>query len=325
MMLVLCLLLLSPSLSTQENTTVLNVSNETISEESTNSSPVFRNESIDSSTVVNQSKPLLFNDFKPSPQLNSAFQLFEETGKSRTSFIADNWHSNEWGDHSKTPSKVKFPSTSSAERPYKFDTGVPMITQITNSIDYPFNQTPSPQGRPQDSLWKKIFGFAGPNSKQKTFYDNDEEEPPPYHNYYQQEYHHHQPMQYYRNKISPIKKIFKILATIIPIGFLLSALTPTLVTITPVNTTTTRINRKEEIVVSSLEKLKRDGCEEKVFCELILNAMLSKNAEEHVKNLLNNFVHRKGHENRDTTIKILEAVKNKDCSPLICHMLEDPI
>lgn len=38
------------------------------------------------------------------------------------------------------------------------------------------------------------------------------------------------------------------------------------------------------------DKLKDDGCEDKVLCELLVSASLSKNAEEHIQTLLDNFV-----------------------------------
>lgn len=62
-----------------------------------------------------------------------------------------------------------------------------------------------------------------------------------------------------------------------------------------------RNNRKfevEEIVkkitpsINSLAKLEQEGCEQKVFCELMVNSMFSKNAEDHIKNLLHNFISR---------------------------------
>nr|CAI5827170.1 unnamed protein product [Callosobruchus analis] len=102
--------------------------------------------------------------------------------------------------------------------------------------------------------------------------------------------------------ISPWKKIIKFLAAIIPIGLFLSALTPTVIHVQSVNDTTLTQSRyrtedtKDDLAqrlansLSYFNKLNEDGCEDKVLCELLVSASLTKNSEENIKNLLDNFV-----------------------------------
>uniref|UniRef100_A0AAR5QGI6 Uncharacterized protein n=2 Tax=Dendroctonus ponderosae TaxID=77166 RepID=A0AAR5QGI6_DENPD len=92
------------------------------------------------------------------------------------------------------------------------------------------------------------------------------------------------------------KKILKLLAIFIPIGLLISALTPTVLTVTNVNDTSnvqssryrTNDATKRELhsqILSSLDyfdKLNENGCEYRVFCELLLTARQMPNSEQHL-------------------------------------------
>nr|CAH7742587.1 unnamed protein product [Callosobruchus chinensis] len=137
--------------------------------------------------------------------------------------------------------------------------------------------------------------------------------------------------------ISPWKKIIKFLAAIIPIGLFLSALTPTVIHVQSVNDTTLTQSRyrtedrKDDLAqrlansLSYFNKLNDDGCEDKVLCELLVSASLTKNSEENIKHLLDNFVKNEDLESKkEDLLKIFDAVREQDCSPIICKSIDNP-
>lgn len=201
----------------------------------------------DSSMLLNETKPIRFDDFKPSPQFGYGY---DENEKSRTASFNSNWMVNEWKGnpnrqeniYEQSPkNQIKFPVT--VERPYIFENNNENFPPVSNSIDFTHNQTPyKPSIKPQENIWKKIFGFTGFENKQKSFYESYPEQPF-YNNYEHHEHEHEPPREYhhdvghYGGGISPFKKILKVLATIIPIGLFISALTPTIITVSTVNDT----------------------------------------------------------------------------------------
>ncbi|XP_057669821.1 uncharacterized protein LOC130902039 [Diorhabda carinulata] len=277
-------------------------------------------------TVTNQTSNEVrkFDVFKPSVQISGNLYTNQQS-KTIDLPPIDDWSSwNKKYDETsiQTPwrySKIKFPN------------------EETNYQTYPsINPTVKPQ-----SMWNKFMSFTGLNNPSSKSFYNDHLEPNTYiyhgnnlehHPHYIPKEHYH-PVEPYGGSISPWKKILKVLATIVPLGLLLGALTPTIITVTPTNETESRFNRKNDAVdtimdkvansLNTLQKLQQDGCEQKVFCELLVNAMLSKNAEEHIKNLLDNFVKRSGI-NETSFMKVLEAVKNQNCSSIICRIVKDP-
>ncbi|XP_066145790.1 uncharacterized protein [Euwallacea fornicatus] len=135
------------------------------------------------------------------------------------------------------------------------------------------------------------------------------------------------------------KKILKVLATFIPIGLLISALTPTVITVTNVNDTSnmqqTRYRSnddpKRELhsqILSSLDyfdKLNENGCEYKVFCELLVTASEMPDSSRHVQNLLDNFANQDiAYKSRAEELKkVFEAVRNQNCNPISCNDLDN--
>ncbi|XP_066245136.1 uncharacterized protein [Euwallacea similis] len=135
------------------------------------------------------------------------------------------------------------------------------------------------------------------------------------------------------------KKILKVLATFIPIGLLISALTPTVITVTNVNdTSNTQQTRyrsnddpKRELhsqILSSLDyfdKLNENGCEHRVFCELLVTASQMPDSSRHVQNLLDNFANQDvDYKSRAEDLKkVFEAVRNQDCNPISCSNLDN--
>ncbi|KAL1506037.1 hypothetical protein ABEB36_005472 [Hypothenemus hampei] len=148
------------------------------------------------------------------------------------------------------------------------------------------------------------------------------------------EVYHHNPFQ----DMSPWKKILKLLATFIPIGLLISALTPTVITVTNVNDSNTnpvtmqmsryRSNNdsKRELqnhILTSLnyfDKLQEEGCEFRVFCELLVVARQMPDSEKHVQNLLDNFADREvDYKNKAEELKeVFQAVQNENCEYIQC-------
>uniref|UniRef100_A0AAR5QGI7 Uncharacterized protein n=1 Tax=Dendroctonus ponderosae TaxID=77166 RepID=A0AAR5QGI7_DENPD len=126
------------------------------------------------------------------------------------------------------------------------------------------------------------------------------------------------------------KKILKLLAIFIPIGLLISALTPTVLTVTNVNDTSnvqssryrTNDATKRELhsqILSSLDyfdKLNENGCEYRVFCELLLTARQMPNSEQHVD---------KDYKNRAEDLKkVFDAVRHEDCNLISCDFINNP-
>ncbi|XP_045478916.1 uncharacterized protein LOC123683949 [Harmonia axyridis] len=142
---------------------------------------------------------------------------------------------------------------------------------------------------------------------------------------------HEYPVKKYDN---PWKKIIKIIAAFIPIGLLISALTPTIITVSPVNATMTR-SRDEDTHSSTIKKLVSSlgyfnqlddkDCENRLLCELILSASSSQNAELHIENFLNNFSNRgKYTTEREEELKmIFDSVKKQRCNEIICKGIRD--
>ncbi|XP_030763590.1 uncharacterized protein LOC115888139 [Sitophilus oryzae] len=182
-------------------------------------------------------------------------------------------------------------------------------------------------------------GSAKTYPHQKTFdtFYNIMERPSPEHDYktYHEEPHH-------EISYNPWKKVLKLLATFVPIGLLVSALTPSIITVTNVNetdSTNTQSIRyrsnddpKKELtnrIVSSLdyfEKLNANGCEYRVFCELLVSASQMPNAEQHVNNLLDSFSKQEIDLKSQAEIlkEVFEAVRNQNCSPISCDYIKAP-
>ncbi|XP_065158592.1 uncharacterized protein [Atheta coriaria] len=117
---------------------------------------------------------------------------------------------------------------------------------------------------------------------------------------------------------SPWKKIIKILTAFIPIGLLLSALTPSIITIGPMNGTA---RSGEKAKNSLLSQLALDGCDERIFCELMLNAEESGNNDKNIETMLQNYLESHG----DTTRLqlIYKAIKSGNCSSLRCNSIKE--
>ncbi|KAF7287205.1 hypothetical protein GWI33_002026 [Rhynchophorus ferrugineus] len=172
-----------------------------------------------------------------------------------------------------------------------------------------------------------------PPSHQKTFdtFYNLMERPPTEHT-------HGQHPEKQGLSYNPWKKVLKLLATFVPIGLLISALTPTVITVTNVNDTNTPMQNRyrsnedskrelKDRIVSSLEyfdQLNAGGCEYRVFCELLVTASHMDQADHHVNNLLDAF----SKENIDIKSqakelkKVFEAVAREDCSGITCDFIK---
>ncbi|XP_074039324.1 uncharacterized protein [Leptinotarsa decemlineata] len=246
--------------------------------------------------------------------------------------------------------KVKFPITGH-DRPYQFVTvveNVPLLDYSVTTESLPIINHRKIKFKnplePTSSFWGKLLGYGNAKDKvpeplQKTFYDYNSLEKPLQLNTYEipkeHTYNVDQYEPYGRYAVNPWKKVIKFLATIIPIGLFISALTPTVITVSSANDTQSRYRNddsKEQNVAKRLtssltyfDKLNQDGCEDKVLCELLVSALFSKNAERHIRNLLDNFIQQEDLQNKkDDLLKIFEAVKNQDCSPILCGNIKNP-
>lgn len=142
---------------------------------------------------------------------------------------------------------MKFPSPAVNENPYKFDDESKNYHSAVNfpvpTDSFAFNkpvETPHRNiNKPHPGLWHKLMGSVSNENKntvaaQKTFLDYNLMEKPP---------HYNTPVKEHETGISsygssnPLKKIIKLLTAIIPIGLFISALTPTVITVTSVNDT----------------------------------------------------------------------------------------
>ncbi|KAB0800170.1 hypothetical protein PPYR_08050 [Photinus pyralis] len=126
---------------------------------------------------------------------------------------------------------------------------------------------------------------------------------------------------------SPWKKVIGFLTAIIPLGLLISALTPSFINVNPINNTELRgranDRRSTKDLIQSLHyinALDSSACEERVICEILLKSgstSADTNAErllriisEQDKNILINHM--------DEVRAVLDAVKLKNCNLLEC-------
>ncbi|KAK5643575.1 hypothetical protein RI129_007420 [Pyrocoelia pectoralis] len=131
---------------------------------------------------------------------------------------------------------------------------------------------------------------------------------------------------------SPWKKVIGFLTAIIPLGLLISALTPSFINVPPANTTEARarVNGRKSTkdLIHSLHYINALGskeCEEKVICEILLrtgSTSAETNAErllrilsEQDKNILKNHMEEVKH--------VLDAVKSRNCNLLACGNKND--
>ncbi|KAL3266887.1 hypothetical protein HHI36_011037 [Cryptolaemus montrouzieri] len=130
---------------------------------------------------------------------------------------------------------------------------------------------------------------------------------------------------------NPWKKIIKIIAAFIPIGLLISALTPTIITVSPMNTTMMRSRNDDphtetiRKLISSLgyfDNLKDKDCENRILCELLQSASSSHNAEKHIENFMSNFSDGATYspERIEELKMIFEAVKETNVKPLFVRV-----
>ncbi|KAJ8969393.1 hypothetical protein NQ314_001792 [Rhamnusium bicolor] len=159
---------------------------------------------------------------------------------------------NPWVDKTTTEqawvSRIKFPQSSYAsvnERPYKFITNnakLPTYAAVSFPVTtegFSFNkpvETSNKNSKPTEGFWEKLMGYGvnkngSPKPAQKTSLDYNLLEKPP-HLIPHKEYQHG-----VSNEANPWKKITKLLTAVIPIGLLISALTPTVITVTSLNDT----------------------------------------------------------------------------------------
>ncbi|KAG5897159.1 hypothetical protein JTB14_020888 [Gonioctena quinquepunctata] len=238
------------------------------------------------------------------------------------------------------------------EGPYKFlphDQNLPSYDNPVTTDSFAFNkpvEIPKNHQAPTQSFWASLLGYGGAKTQapvaepiQKTFFDYNLLEKPVHHSYYgyPKDYgsglENHELMDGYA--ANPWKKVIKFLATIIPIGLIISAFTPTVITVSTTNDTQSRYRNddsKEQNIAQRLtsslsyfDKLNGDGCEDRVLCELLVSASFSKNAERHIRNLLDNFIKQEDLQNKkDDLLKVFEAVKDENCSPIICGNIKNP-
>ncbi|EFA01737.2 hypothetical protein TcasGA2_TC007333 [Tribolium castaneum] len=256
----------------------------------------------------NSTKPQ--SEFRPSPHLETYYEfnkfpvppaLPEAKHFSHLNFGESLPH---WPTESPWSSKIKFPTTSpvptTKERPYEFynaekSTGksynVPTKTdQLVHKNHFDFSAPVPPSGG------SKLGAIATPE---------------------------HDALG------SPWKKIIKFLTAFIPIGLLISALTPTVITVQSMNGTQLRSRAEKSDqpankLLSSLNYFNSVGCEDRILCELVLSASTTQNAEQHIENLLNTFTEDgKAVEKAEEMRRIFEAVKRQDCRPIICKNMKD--
>lgn len=192
-------------------------------------------------------------DFRPSPQLETIYEYNKFpvvpampeakhiTGLNTGEFSLTNPDRNPWRktDFQRTTeqpwvNRVSFPQPTVAtvrDRPYPFLTSNsphPVLTSKTYGVPQDSSIGPySKPNRPEFTGYGTSFGGSGNgwNKFEKTGLEKTQLE------YAAPEKH---PSAY---SISPLKKIISILAAFIPIGLLISALTPTVIQVTPVNMT----------------------------------------------------------------------------------------
>ncbi|XP_060531545.1 uncharacterized protein LOC132705130 [Cylas formicarius] len=235
---------------------------------------------------------------------------------------------NSWHNH------VKFPTALTNHRPY------PFYNADYNRVHIPQHAPPNGGGRNDDFSFNKPVEV--PSRRYPTDWQSENRQPS--HGQSTQltgEQHGHS-KTYDVDYKSPWKKVIKFLTTFIPIGLLISALTPTVISVTDVNDTATdpyqtssryrAVSSKHELashVLSSLEyfeELNENGCEYRVLCELLLSAHLAKNSERNVANLLDHFSERNVDlkSNEKDLRRVFDAVRSGDCSPITCGLIKNP-
>ncbi|KAF5281962.1 hypothetical protein FQA39_LY00486 [Lamprigera yunnana] len=132
------------------------------------------------------------------------------------------------------------------------------------------------------------------------------------------------PTQMQRPMQSPWKKVIKFLSAVIPIGILISALTPRIINVTPVNTTLVRGRTAESQLLHSLNyinKLSMDGCEERAMCELILSTGAQKNTKKYAEDLMKTLTEQQKNnaDQMERIEKIFGAIRTYNCRLLECN------
>ncbi|XP_018322325.1 uncharacterized protein LOC108735034 [Agrilus planipennis] len=150
---------------------------------------------------------------------------------------------------------------------------------------------------PKEELYEvaNYDAYDRPPAISKTYYDHP----------------HYPPQREYPNyKYLFLKKAVKFLAAVIPIGLLISALSPAVVNVTPINnnsnnntsmteTMTMDTRRRTQKLledinnVSSpydLDKIVQKECEERIICELIVGAQMSEYGIQNVERLFTAFI-----------------------------------
>ncbi|KAK4886096.1 hypothetical protein RN001_002367 [Aquatica leii] len=189
-----------------------------------------------------------------------------------------------------------------------------------------FGVTPSSHsGSDNDNKYGDIFNqkenFYGSSTGMEV--SNSGENPYVQKTHYE---HPHAMVPFSGHMLSPLKKVLKFLAAIIPFGILLSALTPTIINVSPMNTTQIRgralntdMSRKRLMYsLNHINKLNEAGCEERVICELLLGDQSSKNSKKYAKELISNFKKEDSLEQLEELKVIFEAVEMGSCNSLNC-------
>ncbi|KAK9876502.1 hypothetical protein WA026_013877 [Henosepilachna vigintioctopunctata] len=288
-------------------------------------------------------------EFRPSPQVNEV--VYERNMEDEYKRKPDvPWERPDYQQPWTTPIGFKFPQNNvqtSKDVPYAFDNGrtfqgfsgkndyggTSQKLQINLGEKIPVSSSGSGSGI--GGSWD-IIGTLHPEAnyvpKKPINYGYDlgayVEKPPTL-----EEHHvnHEYPMKKYDN---PWKKIIKVIAAFIPIGLLISALTPTIITVSPMNNTAMRSRDDDphsdtiKKLVSSLgyfEHLSDRNCENRILCELLLGASSSQNAERHIENFLANFADREKYTNQriEELKAIFTAVKRNQCEVITCKGIKE--
>ncbi|KAF5308912.1 hypothetical protein FQR65_LT00612 [Abscondita terminalis] len=130
---------------------------------------------------------------------------------------------------------------------------------------------------------------------------------------------------------SPWKKVIKFLSAVIPIGILLSALTPTIINVAPMNTSQVRgravdsesSTKRLVYSLNHINKLNEAGCEERVMCELLLGVETSKNSKKYAEELIDAFKKQDNPEELDELKAVFDAVQKGNCNSLNCTSIEE--
>lgn len=198
------------------------------------------------SANFSSSEKKTFGDFRPSPQLDigyeynkypvpPAFPEAKHLGNEVKVPTAYEYFNERYQTTTEYPwtSKVKFPVDNHKDRPYKFYTEdeEPPSFSVKNSYGFPAKHEEFSFNKPVPITPKVKPGvFAKYPPQHKNYGYNLMERPSPPHKGHGYE------MSHYDNAW---KKIIKILTAFIPIGLIISALTPTVITITNATDTST--------------------------------------------------------------------------------------